>query len=104
MSLLLTNECTITGCGYIISECEIDSHIPTEDRRLLVTLWVKDKQIPALKRVFNSQESLYRLMQIFVKSPLADYLEIHRSKAFMGREFIQYYEQNMTNPKIRIVT
>jgi len=147
MSLLLTNECIITGCGYKCCEYETDSDLPSEDRRILVTLWVKygngaeslcttnsegnlrspeefgqwaekptttnsegdlrspeefGELIQEMKRVFPSQESLYQQMLVFVKSPLADYSDMHRSKAFMGREFIQYYEKNMTKPNRRV--
>lgn len=102
MSLLLTNECIITGCGYKCCEYETDSDLPSEDRRILVTLWVNNELIPEMKRVFPSQESLYQQMLVFVKSPLADYSDMHRSKAFMGREFIQYYEKNMTKPNRRV--
>jgi len=45
---------------------------------------------------------LYTQMQIFIKSPLADYSDRHRAKAFMGREFIQYYENKNVSKK-RIV-
>ena len=103
MSVLVTNKCPITGCGYICSEYEIDNHLPIEDRRILVALWLKHDNQVTTKTVFPSQESLYRQMQVFVKSPLADYSDMHRSKAFMGREFIQYYEQKMQT-KRRIVT
>jgi hypothetical protein len=125
MSLLLTNECITTRCGYKCSEYDTDSNLPSEDRRILVTLWVKygngaeslcttnsegnlrspeefGELIQEMKRVFPSQESLYQQMLVFVKSPLADYSDMHRSKAFMGREFIQYYEKNMTKPNRRV--
>ena len=104
MSLLLTNECAIAGCGYMCSEYDVDNQIPIEDRRILVTLWINDINQETKKTVFPSQESLYQQMQVFVKSPLADYSDMHRSRAFMGREFIQYYEKNMTKPNRRIVT
>ena len=94
MSILLSNDCPVNGWGYICSEHVEDS--------ILVTFWVKDGQHEALKRVFPTSENLYKQMQIFVKSPLADYSDRHRAKAFMGREFIQYYEQNKVT-KRRIV-
>uniref|UniRef100_A0A6C0IAV8 Uncharacterized protein n=1 Tax=viral metagenome TaxID=1070528 RepID=A0A6C0IAV8_9ZZZZ len=102
MSLLLTNECITTRCGYKCCEYETDSDLPSEDRRILVTLWVNNELIQEMKRVFPSQKSLYQQMLVFVKSPLADYSDMHRSKAFMGREFIQYYEKNMTKPNRRV--
>ncbi len=102
MSILLTNECSVNGWGYICSEYEEDNHLPVETRRILVTFWLKDQQPEALKRIFSSSEVLYNQMLIFVKSPLVDYSDRHRSKAFMGREFIQYYEGNTGN-KRRIV-
>jgi len=104
MSLLLTNECTITGCGYKCSEYEVDNNIPAEKRRILVSLWVKDENQEVKKTVYDSQDSLFYQMQVFVKSPLADYSDMHRSKAFMGREFIRYYNENRNKPKKRIVT
>ena len=103
--ILLANKCSITGqtskvaespdkfwCVYICSEYELDRHLPAENRRILVSLWVKDNKVK--RTVFDSQESLFHQMQVFVKSPLADYSDIHRAKAFMGREFIQYYNEN----------
>lgn len=112
MSLLLTNECSITGqtspvalspdefgYGYICSEYEVDYHLPAEKRRILVSLWCKDENQVMKKTVFDSQESLFYQMQVFVKSPLADYSDIHRAKAFMGREFIQYYNENQHKTK-----
>jgi hypothetical protein len=102
MSVLLTNECQVNGWGYICSEHEDDSHLPMEARRILVTFWLKDARQDALKRIFPSRETLYKQMLIFVKSPLANYSDRHRSKAFMGREFIEYYEQKNVS-KRRIV-
>ena len=102
MSILLSNECSVNGWGYICSEHEDDKHLLVENRRILVTFWLKDNSHDALKRMFPSQDVLYTQMQIFIKSPLADYSDRHRAKAFMGREFIQYYENKNVSKK-RIV-
>jgi len=102
MSILLSNECSVNGYGYICSEYEEDNHLPVELRRILVSFWLKDCKHDALKRVFTSQESLYNQMLTFVKSPLADFSDRHRAKAFMGREYIQYYEKRKLSKK-RIV-
>lgn len=92
MSILLTNECSVNGWGYICREHDADSHLSVENRRILVSFWVKDGSNDAIRTVFPSRETLYNQMQIFVKSPLAEYSDRHRAKAYMGREFIQYYE------------
>jgi len=95
MSTLITNECATNGWGYIITEHTTDGDDPVRDRKILVTFWVKDPNQPIKKWVYKSRKSLYEDMKVFVGSQLVNYTEFHRSKAFMGNEYIQYYERLM---------
>ena len=102
MSILLSNECDVNGYAYSCSEHREDNHLPVESRRILVHAWFKDGRVETLKLLYNSQESLYNQMLVFVKSPLVDFSDRLRVKAFMGREYINYYEKHKVSKK-RIV-
>lgn len=91
MSILIANG--NERMGYICHENEDDHHLPENMRSIIANFWVKDSPIKRI--MYNSKLSLYNDMKTFVGSYLAIHTELHKAKAFMGEEFIQYYERNV---------
>lgn len=91
MSIYIAND--NENMGYICYEYEEDVHLPSDYRRVAAQFWVKDG--PCKKVWFNTKKSFYELMKMYVGSELAEYTELHKAKAMMGHDFIQYYENNI---------
>jgi hypothetical protein len=91
MSIYVSNE--NEGMGYVCYEHEEDDHLPSDYRRAVAQFWVKDG--PCKKVWFTTKKSFYENMKMYVGSALVEYTELHKAKAMMGHDFIQYYENNI---------
>ena len=79
--------------GFICYEHDDDHHLSVEERRVVAQFWVKDESI---KKVwFSTKKSFYEHMKVFVASGLVEHSELHKAKAWMGAEYIEYYEKSM---------
>lgn len=81
MSIIITDD--NGDMGYIVFEEAMD--------RVFVEFWTKDS--PTRKVMYPSKQYLYDDMKMFVGSPLEDFTKLHKAKAFMGKDFIRYYEE-----------
>lgn len=91
MSIILSNETDNEDMGYIVYDSEADQHLPVVSRRVIVEFWTTDSA--TRKVIYPSKQYLYADMKMFVGSPLEDFTKLHKAKAFMGKDFIQYYEE-----------
>lgn len=103
MNIYIANE--NDTMGYVCYEHEEDSHLPSDHRRVVAHFWAKDapegfptrdSNVHRCKKVwFTTKRNFYENMKVFVGSDLAEYTDLHKAKAFMGHDFIQYYENNI---------
>lgn len=79
--------------GFICYEHDDDHHLSVENRRVVAQYWAKD--MPIKKVWFSTKKSFYDFMKIFVSSNLVEHTELHKAKAWMAAEYIEYYDKNM---------
>lgn len=77
------------GMGYLIEE---------KNKEIYVTFWVFDEDDKELIRTirYYSLEYLYKKSKEYVETALIDYSLLHKSKYKMSREFITFYESEMS--------
>lgn len=77
--------------GYMVFLVN-DHHLPEELRRVAIQFWITGGV--ARNVTYQTKSILYKEMKQYVGTDLADYTELHKIKAKMGLDFINYYENS----------